>query len=232
MIDTNIILLPSPYLIAPAPVYCDSRIIVCSVLDELTSMETNQDLIQTVTGQMLIMYRKLVVGEFCRQTIDSRFPHWKPHKKLNPMIMLEVNLWKSIFTMLEYISNLRPLIPHSALFLRDLVEEGELMVFIATYSGGELRMKNYLARRQHENRKLQGCENPFNQEESPHTWKVINWAIKLADIDDEFRKKFYMPVVTARQKFTTFMKEDNYRLYFNGKLQRQGRKKETIASKA
>lgn len=229
---TKALVLPSPYLIAPEPFYLDSRVILCSVLDEFTSAIKNSDLIQTVTDQILLEYCNLVVGEFYRQVIDSRFPSWKLHEELEPLILPEVGLWKSVFRMLENLSKHLPLTTYPALLLRELIKERELMVFIVTQSSETRRMKNYLALRQHQNRELQGCENPFDKEKSPNTWKIMDLAIKLANRDDDFRKKFYMPVVTARQKITAFMKKDKSRLIINGNMQRQGRKKEPIAQKS
>ncbi|BAB75201.1 hypothetical protein ACN23B_17575 [Anabaena sp. FACHB-709] len=228
---TKKLLLPMPYGISPVSVYFHSKIFIRGVLNELTSEEKNQDLMQTDTGRLIIKYRQLVVGEFYRQIIDNKFAKWNVDKILKPIIMPEVDLWKSVYQMLEKMSNLNSFATHPAHLLRELVEEGDLMVFIATYSGGKLRVKKYLALRQHQNRELQGCENPFDREESPHTWKIMDLAIKLANVDDEFRKRFYMPVVVARQKITAFMKKDRIRIYFKGKLQRQGRKKESISQK-
>lgn len=196
------------------------------VLNELTSEEKNQDLIQIVTGKVLIRYHKLVVGEFCRQTIDSNFSYWKPNTKLMPIIQLEVNLWQSVFKMLENMFYRTSFIDIPEFSLYGLIRERELMVFIASYIGGKLRVKDYLAIRQHQNRELQGCENPFEREKSPYTWGIMNSAIRIAEHDDEFRKNFYMPVIRDRQKFTAFIKSEKFRAFLEGKIRRQGRRKE------
>ncbi|MBD2452472.1 hypothetical protein H6G76_36350 [Nostoc sp. FACHB-152] len=223
------LLLPRPYLISPALVYCHSEFIVRSILNELILERANQDLMQIDTVRGIITYRELVLGEFYRQTFENTFSKSKLHKKLKPLIMPEVTLWKAVFKMLEYMFTLNMLNLHPALLLRDLVEEAELTAFIATNSARKLTVKDYLTIRQHQNRELQGCENPFDRKESPRTWEIMDSSIKLANLNDEFRKRFYMPVVRARQKITAYMKKDKSKFYINGKMQRQGRKKESIA---
>lgn len=223
------LILQSPYLIfpsSPSLLYFDPKLVLAYVLDDLSSEEKKQDLIQIVTGKLLIRYHKLVVGEFYRQTIDANFPYWKPNRKLKPIIQLEVNLWQSVFKMLENMFYRNSFIEIPKFSLYKLIRERELMVFIASYTGGQLRVKDYLAIRQHQNRELQGCENPFDREKSPYTWGIMNSVIRIAERDDEFRKNFYMPVIRDRQKFTAFMKSKNFRAFLEGKLQRQGRRKE------
>lgn len=226
---TNTLILPSPYLILPSfpsLVNCNSKLFMAFVLNELTSEEKNQDLIQIVTGKVLIRYHKLVVGEFYRQTIDFNFPYWKPNRKLKPIVQLEVNLWQSVFKMLENMFHRNSFIEIPEFSLYGLIRERELMVFIASYTGGQLRVKDYLAMRQHQNRELQGCENPFDQEKSPYTWVIMNSAIRIAERDEEFRNNFYMPIIRDRQKFTAFMKSEKFRAFLEGKIRRQGRRKE------
>lgn len=223
------LILQSPYLILPSSpslLYFDPKLVLAYVLDELSSEEKNQDLIQVVTGKVLIRYHKLVVGEFYRQTIDSNFPYWKPNRKLKPIIQLEVNLWQSVLKMLKHLFYRNSFIDIPEFSFYKLIREREFMVFIVSCTGGQLRVKDYLAMRQHQNRELQGCENPFDREKSPCTWGIMNSAIRIAERDDEFSKNFYMPVIRDRQKFTAFMKSEKFRAFLEGKIRRQGRRKE------
>ncbi|BAY12996.1 hypothetical protein NIES2098_61880 [Calothrix sp. NIES-2098] len=221
------VLVPSPYLIAPSAFQINNPLVILvAVFEEITSEEQNQDLIQTVTGRQLLQYHKAVVGEFYRQNIDAKFPHWKLKRNERAIIKPEVEIWKAVLTMLEQIHLLKPLTRYPALMLRDLILERNLMVLNFACLDGQVPVKNYLARLQQQNRKLRGSENPFAREESPYAWEIITQAITFAKRDHQFRLKFYTPVVRARETFVALMKSEKYRIFNQGKIQRQGRKED------
>lgn len=207
-----------------------STINLLEIFDELTSETKNQELLETVAGEELLRLQQLVVGQFYRKTLDKKFPYWKAHRKIKPIINVEVELWESIYKMLEQMYCLKIFTPCPAHSLFALIREKELVLVIKTYSGGQLVVKDYLSSLQYQNRQLKSCENPFNRQISPFTWEIMTPAIAQANRDDEFRKKFYMPVVDARQRLTGLIKKERFRAYYEGKIQRQGRRKECLTS--
>lgn len=225
LLPNSYLILPSLCLVAPSPGYITAQLLLSSLLDDLTSWEANRELIRTPTGRIVVGYRQFVAEEFYRRVIDSDFLIEKPGKKLEKTVGAEADLWVATLAMLERISILVPFMEHSAIDLYALISERALMVLVATYSDGVVVAKEYIRNLQSQNRKLQGCENPFDRGEVPYTWEIVQRAIALSDTNDCFRRNFYMPVVRARQKLVTRMKEDRVRVFYQGKMQRQGRRK-------
>ena len=197
--------------------------------DKLILSKNNQDLIDDITGKLELKYRQLVVGEYYRKYIDFKYPDYKSGYIIKPQIKLEVELWHSVFKMLENMYTRQCISESPAFSIYKLILERELVMFITSSSGGSIRSIDYLSTLTSQNRQLQGYENPFDKQKKSYTGKIINIAISKADTDDEFRKNFYIPMVKARQRFTSFIKNENgknrSRIYINGKIQRQGRKK-------
>ena len=223
------LLLPSPYLLHPSPTYLLNDLYpLYLALERLTAEEDNQELLETQSGRELLRYRQLVAGEFMRRFVDSKFPHWEAAESMKSLLELELDLWISNFRMLERLQALNPLFakPHFAILFGSLIVERKLMVLISICPDEPHAVKNYIALLQSQNRRLQGYENPFQKDRTPRTWEVVEQVIATTEQNYSFRKEFYLPVVRARQKFVTYMKSERFRAYFQGKLQKQGRKKQ------
>lgn len=218
--------LPSPYLVAPSPIEIDPDVCITLVLDRLTDKNVNQRLAGDETGKILLQYFQFVTGEFLRKFINPDFPYWKPKKDVAGTIALEVNLWKAVLTLLEEMYAHKPFMRNPAAVFYALISERMLIAFVATTSHKPTVAKEYIRNLQSQNRKLQNFENPFDPIKTPWAWEVVDQAIGLAGLNDQFRQNCYMPFVQARQKMATRMKEDRVRVYRHGKLQRQGRRKE------
>ncbi len=67
------------------------------------------------------------------------------------------------------------------------------------------RKTDFCKKLANDNRKLKTFENPF--EPNTFTWLFIQQSIELAEKYDQFRKKFWSPFVSARQKLVTEAKK-------------------------
>ena len=226
--------LPSPYLLAPTsrsqlqPTWRSNFQLLIQVLERLSDPALNPLLLGTDTEKSLLTYQQFVVGQYCRRKINAKFPFFEvPPKTFEAEIQLEVNLWENLLPMLEELCRRKNF--HSeapALTFYKLIKERLLLLFIAPrgYEEG-IAVKVFFAQLQSQNAQLRSCENPFDREVVPTTWEVINQAVKIADLDDAFRKEIYMPYVQARQSFVAKLIEERARIYVGDKLQRQGRRK-------
>ncbi len=226
IVQAHSLLLHSPYLLYSRSYLSNEYRPLYLVLDRLTGEEYNQELLKTISGKELLTYRQLVAGEFIRQFLNSRFPYWQSSEKLKPLLNLELNLWITVLKMLKELQVLCPsfINCHFAIFFKALVVERKLIVLIG-FDSEQSTIKGGIGLLQSQNRKLQGCENPFTRDEAPRTWEFIQQAITIADQNDDFRREFYMPIVRARQKFVAYMQDEKFRIYKQGQLQRQGRRK-------
>lgn len=237
-------LLPNPYLIVPTSLNMDDTKILLKVFYELTLEENNQDLMKTITCQQLFYYQKMIVSEFYKRNnllpglpIDNVYKMGNKHH-LKPLVNAEILIWNATFKMLEEMcSSLRIFNRnHPINLLYALIRERQLLLFIFThsnkYDNQRITKNNFLKQIQSQNRKLNKCNGaPFDKEESPFTWFIIEQAMALANTNYKFRKNFYMPAVNARQSLTSSeenisIKYDNFRVYREGEKQQQGRKKE------
>jgi hypothetical protein len=220
---------------------------VGAMLDSLISPEgQNEDSwSKTPLGDVLTKFRTFVAGEFYRIQFDSKFDLWKVprgrgkgYQELLKMVSAEAELWVKTWRVLENMESMgrlpmfpKPpgmLIPHQSLvplWLRLLIEEFELLMLLYHHVGEEKTQGACDLRRikESQNRSLQALENPFSQ---TYTRRFMDSVITIADQDDQFRTKLYMPMVRQRMKISTLIKESKPRAFdLDRKMTRQGRKK-------
>lgn len=227
--------LPTPYLLAPTsqsqlqPTWRSNFQLLIRVLEHLSDPDLNPPLLGTDTEKSLLTYQQFVVGQFCRQNINAKFPFFEvSSKNFEEWLQPEVTLWENLLLMLEELCRREDFHNEApALTFYKLVKERLLLLLIAPrgYEEG-IAAKDFFAQLQSQNVQLRSCENPFECEAAPTTWEVINQAVRIADLDDEFRKAIYMPYVKARQSFVARLIKEPARIYLGDRLQRQGRRKE------
>jgi hypothetical protein len=200
---------------------------------------------KTPLGDVHTKFCALVAGEFYRIQFDSKFDVWriprgrgKGYQELLKMVSAEAELWVKTWKVLKNMESMgrlpsfpkssRMLLPHQSLvplWLRLLIEEFELLIFFCHHVEAEQPQGAFDLRRRKEsqNRRLQALENPFSK---TYTHQFVHSAITIADQDDQFRTKLYMPMVRQRMKIATLIKQSKPRAFdLDRKMTRQGRKK-------
>ncbi|MBD2099239.1 hypothetical protein H6F90_29690 [Trichocoleus sp. FACHB-591] len=230
MYQGKIIHLTSPYLIYPNPLILDTEASLPIVLTALLEEGKQLDLDNEGNCSILLRYRKYVVGEFWRNTVNSQFNAVpKPNRTLKKSVETEAKLWKKILLLLERLKTFG-VIDAPALKLKQIIDERALTLFNFFNDGGESGITRILQSWQAQNRRLEALDNPFGYEGSRVTSYVLNEAIAKANKNDVFRTEQYMPVVRARMASVALLKEERARLFEGKRMKRQGRKKQTSES--
>lgn len=143
-------------------------------------------------------------------------------------IKAEGILWWRILELIEATFLVRPSgYEHPALWFVQVVLEERLCGMFQLLE--EERKADINTRLQRENKRLLEKINPFDQQETPHTWTLIDTAAGVAERSVKISKEQYTPMVKARMALTTILiKEGAVRSYTGTgfRVRRQGRKKE------
>jgi hypothetical protein len=189
----------------------------------------NEDLFLGVPSyqRSLYDYRRLVIGRFTQKKINSKFKIKSLNRRWKKVVEPETELWSRTLTMLEGLHTLGYLpYPHPTLTFFALIKERALLLsnfslnedLIDSINGKE----DFISFLQQQNRQIQALTNPFQSEEYPHTWLIVNVAQKVADQLDPFRKNYFTPVVRARMSVIARINESKGKLLYKGKKIRQG----------
>ncbi len=162
-----------------------------------------------------VVFRRYVAGEFYRTTFDSRLFIYKLPRQLNQgyiFIKEEAFLWKQTYKMLQSISSIEKEYIDDReqfwceVFYGFVAEKLLLLTTTSEYLMRETTKTAYISKLQSQNRVLQALEkNPFPLGKLTHT--LMDVIIKEFDRDPTLSKKYYQPMVQARMKLVTSMKE-------------------------
>lgn len=171
-------------------------------------------------------FRQLVIERFIKQEFNSKLEVAHLRGWFLTLVMAEVALWQSTLKMLERLQTLGYLTLPTTIEFLYLVNERSLLMLthldeeaLSSIRGKE----SYTTRLQRQNRQLQGLDGtPFDINTSPHTLRIFDAAIKVANQHDQFRKEFFTPVVRSRMKLVKQLSSSSPKLAVRGKIIRQG----------
>lgn len=86
---------------------------------------------------------------------------------------------------------------------------------------------------QSENKQLMGLENPFSQEKHPCSHAFVDLCCKQSERSDDFKKKYWYPLVRSRMAWTTFYIDKGFIAKLNAEkeqisLENRGRSKNKL----
>ncbi len=223
----KVLQLPSPYLFTPIDVPLNPLGMVMSALYAID--DPDNPYWETQIGSVFLLYRRCVITHFWRTGFDSKFVGVRmprQPKETRQLIVAETELWHSVLRLLERMQTLCFLWECSAKLLEQIISEQALVMINFKYvEEGEFGATNYIKQLQLQNRILQGLENPFALSECPTAYRIIQRALELGNLLDDFRKEYYMKVVRNRMKLVTCLINQKARSYNQKKVLRQGRKR-------
>ncbi|MDX2241257.1 MAG: hypothetical protein NW224_11280 [Leptolyngbyaceae cyanobacterium bins.302] len=143
-------------------------------------------------------------------------------------IKAEGFLWWRVLELIDATFLVRPSgYKHPALWFVQVVLEERLSGMFRLLEGeGKADINKRLQR---ENQCLLEKINPFDPQETPHTWMLIDVAAGVAERSVKISKEQYTPMVKARIALTTILIEEGAVRSHTGtgfRIKRQGRKKE------
>lgn len=185
----------------------------------------------TSGGDWQLKHQALVAEKFARMVLRPNFmledisdyPYWKDMRNkrcIKQWVRLEADLWVKtlmLLTYMYYYFRAIPCRPETALWL--LTEEHSLLLFAPSLIGcPTFSQRGTTAPRrtwQKQNGEMddlakpsddEEAPNPFNEQEFPVAFRVIEVAKQIADQNTGFEKKFYKPVVKARMALVTYLR--------------------------
>lgn len=172
-----------------------------------------------------LLYRAYVFAELVRLRWEKKT--FTDLRTRTEQFKLEATLWNRILDLIQELFLVDPSgYEHPAIWFIEVLLEEKLCGLFICAPDKNTALKNLQA----ENGQLWEKTNPFDEVETPHTWKFIDRAITLAERSDQISKKYYSPLVRARQALTTHLKSPAGRVFRvtpEGFIQkRQGRKKQ------
>jgi hypothetical protein len=182
-------------------------------------------------------YRRLVITSVIKKEIHSKFKMKELNRKWTKVVDPEVELWRKTLTMLERLHTLGFLpYPHPAIALLGLIKEKALLMCNFSLTEYEIEgingREDAIAMWKRQNRQIQSLAiNPFDAEDYPHTWKILNIAQEVANTSDQFRKSYFTPVVRARMTVVARIDKSQGKLWYKGKIIRQGKSVSEIRKK-
>jgi hypothetical protein len=169
-----------------------------SILLSRHSMTSNSEI-----EKARITYRAAILEQIIKLRWKSNFKAdlHLPKRELR-IFKLEGELWNCVIDLMLELSLISPLkYRHTAIWFTLCLMEGELGAFNPLVDK-KIDFRKIL---QKANQALKGFENPFNPQESPSTWVLIEDSQKLAELNNQFRKLKYLPLRNAREKLTTHL---------------------------
>jgi len=150
-----------------------------------------------------LTYRAAILERIIKLRWDSKFNgNLRIPKKEVRVIKLEGELWNCAIDLMSELSLITPVrYPHTSIWFTLSIMEGCLGAFTPQ----ESKKIDFRKNLQSGNQDLKAYINPFNHNESPYTWRLIEDSRKLAARNDEFRKQKYTPLRQAREKLTTHL---------------------------
>jgi hypothetical protein len=197
------------------------------------SLTMEADMLQTLTAY--------IAGEFYRLRFDSKFdlgriPRGRgaAYQQAKQLVTTEALLWSLTWSVLTELASMGRLpaplelsvpLPYGSqvtCWLMLLIGEFELLMQMQAI-GFDSGAVHLLVARQGQNSSLKQFQNPFNR---AATRCFVEVAIATAEENDQFRRAFYNPMITQRQKVTATLKSHSPRIFnLEGKIARQGRRK-------
>ena len=181
----------------------------------------------------VLWYREQAVKSFVKADFAT-FPYRKPDG-LKKILDAEVELWQAILNLVRHLKGYGFWKESPELTLCEIIQESALVLLSAFFSGdneGKQSVDDCISFYQKQNVMLQDseflCKNPFDQAKVPMTFNFIELALDLATRDNTFRKKWYFPVVRARKKLTSEMKQGTICSFTEQGQLKRGRKKQNI----
>jgi hypothetical protein len=150
-----------------------------------------------------LMYRAAILEQIIKLRWNSTFSaNLRLPKRELGVFKLEGELWNCAINLMMELSLISPLkYPHTPIWFTLCIMEGQLGAFIPDVN----RKIDFRKILQNGNQALKNYTNPFNQDESPSTWQLIEDSRKLAEHNDQFRKQKYTPMRKAREKLATHL---------------------------
>jgi hypothetical protein len=182
-----------------------------SMLIEPPDLETNP-YFKTETGLYVRGFISCVACEFYRITFDSRLIEWTIPRQPRDSYMVikcEALLWQKTWKMLEYIADLSGEEGFTATNFYYLVIDSQLLSISLCRNLAQGGTKtDFIKELQLQNRKLRELDgNPFSV--GLATYHLVEQAMLLAAKDGEFKKKYYRPMIDARTKLVSNLKNDH-----------------------
>lgn len=177
-----------------------------------------------------LWYRGQAIRSFTK-TDFATFPYKKPMGWKN-LLDAEVTLWRSILNLARELKTWGFWKVSPELTLCEIVQESGLVLLPIVFSGeneGKQSVDDCITFYQQQNVALQDSNatsiNPFDRAKTPVTKDFIESAMHIANQDNNFRARYYMPMVRARKAFTAVLKKEKMvSLTEQGQLKR-GKKK-------
>ncbi|OIP69410.1 MAG: hypothetical protein AUK48_14600 [Oscillatoriales cyanobacterium CG2_30_44_21] len=159
-----------------------------------------------------LWYREQAIRSFVKASFAT-FPYTKP-RGTKTQLDAEVKLWKSIYSLAQYLKGFNHWEESPELTLCNIIQESALVLLPIFFSGdneGKQSVDDCICFYQKQNMKLQDseffCNNPFDQK-TPWTRDFIDKAMHIANQDKNFRSQHYLPVVQARKALTAVIKKE------------------------
>jgi hypothetical protein len=245
---------PTPYLIPgfgfERRLNVDGLAAMALLIKEINfppDLETNP-YFQTEVGSRVLALRRVVSTGFIQKYFDKRFTGWKMPRNsgsdLKQQVKLESDIWGEVWRMIEMLYSRSLFAPdsHPALTFYKIVNEARLLqpyTWLEGESETGLTASQAARNIQGENKVLQrlGREGlqkdliPFGRQTEPATWLLLVQCLKLAGINDDFKKQ-YLSVVSARMSLATHVRTNRPMLYslHSGRKENRGRKRNNLNS--
>jgi hypothetical protein len=177
----------------------------------------------------ILWYREQAIKSFVKADFAT-FPYRKPDG-LKKILDAEVELWQAILNLARHLKGYGFWQESPELTLCEIIQESALVLLPLFFSGdneGKQSVDDCICFYQKQNIMMQDtlavCENPFDKAKVPMTFNFVELALDMAR-DNTFRKKWYLPVVRARKKLTSEMKQGKICSFTEQGQLKRGKKK-------
>lgn len=183
---------------------------------------------QQILLSQVLKLRAFFSYEFLIKRFAVPIPEWKiqvTNPQCDELIDAYSALWVAAWNMLDWLNSHQHLNLPSAEFYCLVNELILLTPGVAYLEDGKPKGANVnLSKIQKQNRSLQYKKNPFSPKRYPHTYRIIGAALAIANLNEDFRKNLFMPVVRSRMKCMTVADSQKPRSYdLDGYIERRGR---------
>ena len=223
---TNLIHIPSPYLIYPEPLWANQDITVQDMLAILMQpLDCEKDWRGDSTADCLFQHRLWIASHYWKIHIDKSASIVTIPQHFLPWIKAEVELWNALLKMSRVMQTCG-VISSTPLIFTHLVLERHLTLFQfrATKKSKKLTGTEIRKSWQCENAHLRDYANPFTGIVSaPYTRQLIDEAIVMSERLDAFRREIYNPFYRARMALVRSLTDHGLILVRDGKAEHRGR---------
>ncbi|NJL99891.1 MAG: hypothetical protein HC924_14320 [Synechococcaceae cyanobacterium SM2_3_2] len=213
-------ILPNPIGAGPF-LKISSAAVIASTCDFLIKA----DYLGTNACEIFKAYQAAVIAEWYRVTFDSRYPGFKVkgRSQLSEQISLEAQVLKLLYRMLGEMRNSGSLITvgfefvpndHPLLIFQLLVAESQIALF--SFASSDFPT----VRDWKKNQQRLNCRP---EEMIGFSGQIMTEALRLADKYDGFDRDFYRPLMGARKKLMTHIREAKPLMHHYGIPLRQGK---------